>query len=126
MSARDPLPRWSRWFLGIVGLCVIGLVAWGAWPKWSTATIHSVTVEEARLEVVSDACGTDDRVEVGEADDAVTITHSVREPRGADCSGSQVTVTLDEPLGDRALVDGSDDHVLVCEPTGADAQACRR
>ena len=126
MGRVQPLPRWSRWFLGVVGLCLIGLVAWAAWPKWSTATIHSVTVEGARLELLSDACGTDDRVEVDEADDSVTITHSVRELRDADCSGSQVTVTLEEPLGERVLVDGSDDAVLTCAPAGAATQECVR
>ena len=126
MARVQPLPRWSRWFLGVVGLCVVGLIAWGAWPKWSTATIGSVAVDGARLEVRSDACGTDDRVEVDEADDAVTIIHSVREHREADCSGSQVTFTLEEPLGERKLVDGYDDVVLNCEPRGATTQECVR
>jgi hypothetical protein len=35
-------------------------------------------------------------------------------------------ILLDEPLGDRVLVDGSDDHLLTCEPVGAAVQACVR
>jgi hypothetical protein len=125
--AREPLPRWSRWFIGVVGFCVVGLIAWGAWPKWSSATIGSVTVEGARLEVLSDACGSDVRTDVDEGADAVTLTVSVYdEGSQGDCGGSQTTVALDEPLGDRLLVDGSDDVVLTCEPSGAATQECGR
>jgi hypothetical protein len=126
MAARDPLPRWGRWFIGVVGLLVVGMIAWGAWPKWSTATIGSVSVDGARLEVLSDACSSEVRAEYRVRAESVVITVSARAQRNVDCSGSVSTIVLDEPLGDRLLVDGSDDAVLTCEPAGAVTQECVR
>jgi hypothetical protein len=129
VPARDPLPRWSRWFLGVVGVLVVGVIAWGAWPKWASAPISSVTVSGARLDISVSSCGaTDHRADVHADDEVVTITASAYdEPDNVDCAGGgQLTVTLDEALGDRLLVDGSDDHVLTCEPAGATVQECVR
>jgi hypothetical protein len=126
MARTDPLPRWSRWFLCIVGLCVVGLIVWSAWPRWSTATIGSVSVDGTRLEVLSDACSSELQAEHFVRAESVVITIRERAQRNVDCAGSVSTILLDEPLGDRELVDGSDDHVLTCEPAGASVQACVR
>lgn len=126
MAARDPLPRWSRWFLGLVGLCLVGLIVWSAWPKGSTATIGSVSVDGARLEIMSDACSSEVEAEHFVRAESVVITVRARAERNVDCSGSVSTILLDEPVGERLLVDGSDDHVLTCEPPGAAEQECVR
>ena len=127
MPAPDPIPRWGRWFLAIVGLMLVGVVAWAAWPKWETTTIGVVAVSGAQLEISTYSCGGEVRADVDEQADEVTITVSVfDEPNQVDCDGNREMVTLDAPLGDRELVDGSNGEVLFCEPPGATVQECVR
>jgi hypothetical protein len=126
VAASDPLPRRYRWYGLALLVVLVGLVAWNAWPRWTNGTIHSVTVDGDRLVLLSDACGTNVRADVEERDDAVTVTVRVRELRDTDCVGIDLPVVLDAPLGDRLLVDGSDDADLTCEPRGAAIQECVR
>jgi hypothetical protein len=126
VAAGDPLPRRYRWYGVALLVVLVVLVAWNARPRWANAAIHSVTVDGARLVLLSDACGTNVRADVEEREDAVTITVRVRELRDTDCVGIDLPVVLDTPLGDRVLVDGSDDADLTCEPRGAAIQECVR
>jgi hypothetical protein len=109
-----------------------GWVAWEAWPKWRTATIYRADVEGSQVRLHTDGCGYDDiKADLDESDSTITVTVEVRgEPRDLDCTGRErgdITVDLAEPLGDRALVDGSDGAELPCPPPEANAtRQCER
>lgn len=67
--------------------------------------VAGVSVDGSRI-AVYDWCHDDPTLEVDEDPAAVEIRFSVREESGGDCF-SCTEVTLEEPLGDRAVIDAS-------------------
>ena len=75
-----------------------------------------VAISDVELEFTF-ACHDQIRLEVDQEPDRVTIRGLGEGRIDGDC-GSLVTTTLDEPLGDRTLIDAGSGRVLTVTPTG--------
>jgi hypothetical protein len=78
------------------------------------APIGGATIEGDRvLHVSIDACNADDnRVTVEESATAVIVTASTDDPLDGDACADSVSVTLDSPLGDRQVIDGTSSRLI--------------
>lgn len=78
--------------------------------RWSSPVV-SANGTRVTVTFTVDGCFRDADAETAEGRDAVTITVLVHDPAGTSCDVAEqartATVVLDEPLGDRALVDGA-------------------
>lgn len=99
-------------------LTVAALVAGCALvPKDARILQAAVSADDpTRLELEVDSCNADVSTEVVESADEVVVTVTVRNDTRNDCA-DLVVVELDEPLADRALVDGArGEPVVVLTP----------
>lgn len=102
-----------RYTVPVAVLIVVALGFWywdaiGKQEEWTAAT----TTGERSLSVryLGGSCEDQRSVDVDETDESVTITITTRTfARGCDDVGNprRVTVTLDQPLGNRKLLDGA-------------------
>lgn len=75
-----------------------------------TLPIHGLSVDGDRIGV-HDNCHDDPRLDVDEEESRVELHFSVQEVTGGDCFRCTF-VTLNVPVGDRAVVDASTDETL--------------
>jgi hypothetical protein len=79
----------------------------GCAEDWTTLPIRSYDVEAERRVTVEGHCNEDGRVVVVDEDDGrVELRLEIRGERRGDCLDCP-SATLDEPLGERAVVDAS-------------------
>jgi hypothetical protein len=93
---------------------------WGTWDYLRDhvrdARLIQVTVVDHQLDLGIDSCNAEKiDIQVDESDDAVRIAVRVTNPAEGDDCGDTPSVRLDQPLGDRRLVDGSTGRALRCE-----------
>lgn len=100
---------WWRSLAAAVALIGLPACATGREP----APVDGVTVDgdDRTLNVGVGFCG-NVRVDVVETDDVVTLTAWGGADAGGDCA-SGATVVLEQPLGDRRVVDGSTGNEVV-------------
>lgn len=71
------------------------------------------TDDDAVLSVVVSYCDEDVTLRVEETDDSVTLSATYpRQTSQNDCLGAPLTVTLDAPLAEREVIDGSSGTVV--------------
>jgi hypothetical protein len=117
------LLRWRRLVLALALIAVVaGIIVLVRSEEWTGPhgrpepwSSPRVSVDGRRVTVAYSVggCFGSERTETAEGRDEVTITVLVREHPDDTCSDlaqeRTATVTLDEPLGDRDLVDGATD-----------------
>jgi hypothetical protein len=105
--------------LGVV--VVAGIVAWGVWAWRDLNARHEVSILEASVEdralaLSLNACNLRDYEQnVDEGPSSVTVTVTAVGKSQDDCADG-ATVTLAEPLGERALIDGSNGEPIPTDP----------
>lgn len=110
--------------LGVVLTVVFGTITYRtSWVAEPVYEVVAATPDELQLAVGS--CGPDRRIEVTERDDEVAVL--VRRRRASednDCI-EYVAVRLESPIGDRRVIDRSDDvPIPVCPMPGAPRTDC--
>jgi hypothetical protein len=129
MPRPQPLPPWARGFrVAVVG----GLLAAAVWATWDylrdhvrDARLSQVTVVDRQLDLGIDSCNAEKiDIEVNESDDAVRIAVRVTNPAEGDDCRDTPSVRLDQPLGERRLIDGSTGRALRCERETPSRQVC--
>lgn len=100
-----PEKRMAR-LVAILLLATVG--ACGSAPM--TLPREAVSVDGARI-AVHDNCHDDSELDVTESDSTVEIEFSVAAETGGDCFSCTI-VTLDAPVGDRAVVDMATGEVI--------------
>ncbi len=98
--------REGVWHLIWLGLGITLVAGIGTWfTKWDPATVYSFGLVDERTLAVPYACNAPVRVDVSEQADRVVVRLEIRTPaNNQDCANS-VCVHLDEPLGDRLVID---------------------
>ncbi len=101
----------------VVGLGFAGVLVVGCGLGSETAAINTVigAPEETTLELGVATCNATLTTEVVEAADTVTITVTAEDTTTFDCQDS-TEVVLDEPLGQRQVIDGSTGEVVALTP----------
>lgn len=105
-------------FAGLAGVAIVALAGMGYLAWRSGLTEHGTVVSATgspvsrQLEVVHASCGQSPPIDIAETREQVTLTIDLDPAVRGECDAPVTTsmVTLDDPLGERTVVDG---------PTGA-------
>ena len=108
----------------VVGVLALGFIFLAGCGGFSESAVREVWVDESRSRLSFEVgnCTADIRIDdMVERADAVVVSLSEKTKNNDDCGGRLVTVELEEPLGDRSVVNGHTGVVLGQTGPGAAA-----
>jgi hypothetical protein len=124
--ATPQLPGWYRWAGLALLVVLIGPIAWAVGGLFRDevrdAAVYAVTVDGRRVAMELEACNPEEiDVDVDESPGQVVVAVRVTNPADGDGCAAIQTVVLDEPLGERPLVDATSGRTFTCGPGGVEA-----